>query len=79
LPKYRHRQKTISDIEKDPQHIREAELMNRVILAKCVMAVVGKQPVTLKTKDEGEFVITPQIARKLMRMAESKSHEKRTN
>jgi hypothetical protein len=62
-------------MEKDPQHILEAELLNRVILAKCIMAVCGNRSVTLRAKDEGEFVITPKIARGLMRLAKTKTHE----
>ena len=44
----------------------EEETMNRVIRAKSLLAVCGNVTVTLRTA-EGNFEITPEIAKKLLR------------
>ena len=44
----------------------EEETMNRVIRAKALLAACGSRTVTLRTV-EGNFEITPEIAKKLLR------------
>ena len=52
--------------------LSEQELLNRVILAKALIAICGNVTITLRTK-EGNFEITPTLAKKLLR--ESKAAE----
>jgi len=46
--------------------LSEQELLNRVIRAKALLAVCGSMTVTLRTA-EGNFEITPEIAKELLR------------
>jgi len=48
------------------QIVSQEELMNRVIRAKAQLALCGKTSVTVET-EEGEFEITPALAKKLLR------------
>jgi hypothetical protein len=71
LTRWRGRAKTK---EEENPHPSEEELLNRVIQAKCIMALAGDNPVHFKTQDE-DLVMTPKIARKLIRLAGSRSRK----
>jgi hypothetical protein len=50
----------------DLRPVSEEELLNRVIRAKALLALCGNMTVILRTA-EGDFEITPKLARKLLR------------
>lgn len=47
----------------------EQELLNRVILTKALQAYASNKTMHLKTKD-GDFEITPRVARDVMKASE---------
>ena len=68
-PRYVWRHRKIGEEWSPESVVSEAELLNRVILAKALMVYASGQTMHFKTEKE-DFEITPRVARDVMRVAE---------
>jgi hypothetical protein len=69
LAKWRHWNKKTAGEEWNPEgRLSEEELMNRIILTKALEVYASNQTLHLHTR-EGDFEVTPLVARDVMRAA----------